>query len=324
MDSAIYLGLVIAFSAETLSPRLAISRADELYRAGNFHGAEQVLTQVLSRSELSRYHPHDVALAHGNLGAFYQDLSKPAEAERQYRKAQAILRPEKDTAAGGVLWHRIALNLASLYLESGQYGKAEHIVNGLKEQDLPGSDDSVRLRGAVASVYMARGNYAEAERVFLSVLDWWEKRSDPGQMAAVLNNLGVLAMERGDTAAAESRLSRGMQLWQAAAGANNPAVLRTMANYSALLLSTGRAIAARDLLERALQTAKAFHKHDTPVTAEIALLYSMALDKTGSRKEARRLRSEAQRASVALAAADPAAHTVNILDLTRRDVRKFR
>lgn len=322
-ESAIHFGVAVILSTDALAPRLAISRADELNRAGDIRGAENALMPVVSSPDLIRKYPEEIALARGNLGALYQDLSRPAEAERQYVKADALLRG-KSTPLSEILRSRISLNLASLFLETGQHGKAERIISELSKRNIEDKNDAARLRGTIGSLHMVRGRYEEARREFLAALEWWNSQNDSMNAAVVLNNLGVLAMEQGDTKVAEAHLSEGVRLWQTMADPDSPASLRGMANYGAALVFNGKGAAAKDILERALGIAKRWHGENTLVTAQVAMLYSAALDTTGSKKEAKRLRTETQRIGAALAAIDPAVHTADILDLARRSPRKFR
>ena len=293
----------------------SIARARELVNAGNLSEAAQELTALLNRPEAATYGPILTATAYSNLGTVLHDMGRPLDAERAYRKACDLLDPLVSDQVGRVLWFRTKNNLASMYLETDQPGKAERIIESLREFDIPEGEDRNRFRGTQASLLMVRGRGRDAEKLFESVLEYWQQHGNMVESAVVLNNLGVLALRRGEARTGLVKLGQALDVWKKAIGPNHPAVLSAAANYGYALLQAGRKDQAADVIESSLAVSRKVHGEATPITAHLTALYAAALRATGRDKEASRMKAEADRMSSALSATDPARHTVDVLDL---------
>lgn len=295
-----------------------IERAQALANSGNLREAEQELIGLLSRPEAAAYDVVVTATAYADLATVYHDMGRVMQAEHAYEKARSLLGEHSTDAMRRILWFRITSNLASMYMESGQTGKAERLVEVLLKRDVPEGEDAGRFKGTQASLLMVRGRHKDAEKLFLSLLEHWRQHGNAKEMAVVLNNLGVLAIRRGDPRTAAVKLGQSLEMWNKAVGANHPAVLSASANYGYALLLAGRKEQAAALIEKSLAVARTVHGEGTPITAHLATLWAEALRATGRGKEASRAKAEAERMSSALSASDPSRHTVDVLDLVRQ------
>ena len=314
MRIPIYFMFAIALLGETPRPEDSVFRAQQLYNAGDIQAAQRELLTLVSRSDAA---PYTLATAWSNLGVIYQDMAKAAESERAYVKARTLLENNPVPPEGRDLWLRTVNNLASMYLETGQPGKAERIIETLARQQVPDGDDGARIKGTIASMHMVRERHREAEEMFLALLKYWDKRGMAKESAVILNNLGVLALRRDDWRTAVARLKRSLECWKEALGTDHPTALTASANYGYALLMNGQRGAAEEVLERTYAVAKSSHEDATPLITHIAALYSVALDANGRKKEARRMKDESERMSSAWGPTDPARHTVDIRDLKR-------
>jgi tetratricopeptide (TPR) repeat protein len=312
MRTAVYIVFAVLAAGQDRTPQQSILRAQELFNRGEMRAGEQELLKVISG--IGSLAPELLSTAWSNLGIIYQDMSRTADAERAYEKAQTLLTDSKAPEVR-VLSMRNINNLASLYLESGQLGKAERMIQLLKSLDVPDAEDAARIEGTVASYDMARGRDRQAEERFIRLLDFWHKKGRAREQAVILNNLGVLALNRSDAGSAASRLRRSLELWNEALGEGHPMSLTARSNYGCALLRLGRGDEASRVLESALHSSQGSFGESSPITAHISAAYSLALGATGRKKEAKRMKADADRISSTLAKTDPARHTVDVRDL---------
>ena len=299
------------------TPEECIKRAQQFYNSGDLRGAETELSALLSRPEAATSGCIANATAYSNLATVYQDMGRALDAERMYEKARDLLSPHLTDPVSRVLWFRTTGNLAAMYMETDQTGKAERLVKILSTFDMPKGEDTARFRGTQASLLMVRGREREAEEQFKTLLEYWREQKNYKECAVVLNNLGVLAIRRGDWRLSAERLHDSLWLWKRAMGAEHPAVLTASANYGYVLMQSGLKQEAAEFLEAALAAARKVHGEATPITAHLAELCSQAMRSTGRTKEAKSLKAEAERMSSALAA-QPGKHVVDVLDLVKR------
>jgi tetratricopeptide (TPR) repeat protein len=315
MRFAIYVLFAALIPAQTLTETPAPA---DLHKVDDLRSLERQLLELLADADALKNDPLRNAMANSNLGVIYQDLGEHRKSERYYIRARALLESQQSSPEQQTLWARTVSNLASLYVEMGQTGKAERLLDALRKANLPEGDDTARMRGTVAGLYLVRGRARQAEELYLSLLKYWEQKPNYRDAAVVLNNLGVLAFQRNDPRTAVGRFRQAVEYWRRAASEDHPSSITARANYGSALLATGDRTQALEVLKTALTQAKAWHGDTAAITGQITALYAEALEASGEKKEARRKREEAKSIVSALAASDPAAHTVDILDLAPR------
>jgi tetratricopeptide (TPR) repeat protein len=74
---------------------------------------------------------------------------------------------------------------------------------------------------------------------------------DHPNVATVLNNLGLLYLEEGNYAEAESAFRRSLAILEKTLGPEHPAVAQNLGNYAKLLDRTGRESEAAEMRARA-------------------------------------------------------------------------
>ena len=306
MRFAIALTCITALAGQTPSAEEQLAKTQQLYIAGDLVKAEKIL---LSLVPLATPTSTWAATAFSNLGVLCHEMGRITEAEHWHMKAKS------HAAVDGPMYAQVLNSLASLYLETGRPGEAERIIGELEKRPLEGHLKA-RLNSNLGALYMVRGRRRDAEKVFLTVLDWWEKNGFVRDAAVVLNNLGLLAMERKDLPTALTRLQRSHDLWLQHAGAYHYSFLRTVANYGAVLLASGRIPEAERMLARARTLAEESHGAEHEITAGISIVYADALAATGRKQEAKRIRTDAMRVGSALR------QTVDVLDFAAERKKK--
>ena len=148
-----------------------------------------------------------------NMGSFYEDQKRYAEAERYYRRALDI------------------------------YGKTlgpDH------------SDVGMALHN-MANLYRDLGRPAEAEPLYLRSYAIWVKSLGPehSSVAASLRERGTLYRDTGRTAEAEVLYRKALALQERTSGPTHPSVAETLNEYAKLLRKVGRAEEAGALETRA-------------------------------------------------------------------------
>jgi tetratricopeptide (TPR) repeat protein len=273
----VFVPLLSAQSTSDIPGRADARNAAEL------HAVENQLLRLAANPGEMQNDPFRMALVHGNLGVVYSDLGDVLRAESSYLKARTLLESAGNTPPTRSLWARTLNNLASMYIETGQYGKAERLVAILRTADPPEEDDRARIRGTEAGLRRVLGRTREAEAAYFDLLRYWEGKKNYHEAAIVMNNLGAVAMDLRDTRAAAQRFRQSLDFWRRALGNEHPASLVAVANYGAALLLTGQKAKARDLLREAVSRATEWHGSGAPITGQVTAMYAAAVEETGDK-----------------------------------------
>lgn len=296
----------------------AIDRAAALHRAGDLIAAEAALQQALSLARAQGGDGLAVAVTLAHLGALHGSLDRVPQAERTCREALAAITTLTDGPDMASLRVRVIVNLATLYIDGGQYGKAERLgVEHLAARTTT-QPEAARLWVIIAALHMGRERQPEAEAWFLRALPVLETAGDLPAAASVLNNLAVIALARNQHQAAAARLERAVAHWEGSGSPQELALARGLANLARVRRAAGRAHEAVPLLERALAITERHLGEEHAWTAAVLRLLAETLPKAGRRTEAKQARQRAARAEAAAALRDDTRHTVDVLDLTLR------
>ena len=154
-----------------------IRRAIELDRQGRYTEAETVLRAVLKQAERLPEDDPRLAASVGSLAVVCEDLGKIMEAERLHRWSISLL--EKSHGRRHPMLSGPLRNLAGLYVEQGQLGQAERLLNRVLALENatagPGEIERAYNLLLLGSVLFARERYTDAEpplRQAASILEW--------------------------------------------------------------------------------------------------------------------------------------------------------
>ena len=241
------------------------------------------------------------------LGLHCKAAARYVEGRVHYRRALAILLREEppDWDALATLYH----NLGGIEHALGNYAAGEALARtGLAIREHLGTADPVELAGdraALAALLDGQGKDAEAERLYHHALRTWARsgRSEPGDVAAALNNLGVLCARRTEWDQAAALLSRAAALKRVALGPDHQDLALTLNNLAVVFRSAGALGRAAAQYRHALQIFERTLGPDHPRT-RICRANARRCSRAASGKEAagELTRAEARRDPDALSA----------------------
>jgi tetratricopeptide (TPR) repeat protein len=294
--------------------------AQQLHSQGDFAGAEKILLAALKDAD--GFAPNDArrAIVLNNLGSVYQFMNRFLEAEQCYRRAVEI---------EGKLWatvddksFRSVLNLAALYIETGQYAKADRL--GLRalaadRRTQQNTLDFARLLLLVADLDQHQGWYGKAQEYDEEALAIFEKSAPDGrQTMDTLNNLCVLYRQSGRNADALSRCERALRIAERMDNLEPSMQALLLANVGTLQYLVHGAAEAEPFYAKALTIAESRLGSEHPLLGRILLSYADLLEHTKRKAQAKQCRRRAKAIMEAASTADSNKYTVDLSDLLRR------
>ncbi len=211
------------------------------------------------------------------------------------------------------------LNLSALYLETGQYGKAEHLgLSSLAERlgaAKPFTPEAAKLAVALGTLACVRGRYSESENYYREAMTIWDKISPNTQETVqTLNDMGVLYRRMGRNSDALRCYERALRIAGAVLRAAHPERIRLLANIGGLYFEM-QAAKSEPFFREALAIGEGALGPDHPLLGQIMLNYSVVLQRTKRKAEAGELRKRAERI---LRSGDTTRYTVDVSDLMQR------
>jgi Flp pilus assembly protein TadD len=194
------------------------------------------------------------AIAWNGLGTAYGREGRFADAERCYLRAGALLEGGDDPRMS----RRIAGNLSTLYLETGQFTRAEHFILRLA----PGAGSELDNEGAtllsnLASVRIGQHRFADAEQLFRRVIDGLAgaKGAEGVHIRAVaMIDISECLVHAGRAADALVLAREALSALEATSNDGFPGdVTKATANVALLAARQGQAAEAEALFRKAIQ-----------------------------------------------------------------------
>lgn len=316
---AVWAGLSPAAAQDSFSDRL--DHSEQLHRQGAYAQAEKQLLALLAEAEVPGAGDlRKVAVLH-NLGSVYHSMSNYLQAEHCYRRALEI-----ETAAGAAAseFHfQSTVNLACLYMDTGQYGKVDrmglHSLAESRPQSRRKEASFARLLATLGALEFVQGRLDAAERSAFKALKLWEELKPDGvELIEVLSNLGLLYMEMGRYAEARASFDRALAMAGATLSAGNPAQLQLLMNAGTFHAVVDGWATAEPFYRRALAIAQDKLGDEHPVLGSILTSYAVLLESAGQKARAKQYKLRAQSIRFANDRIDPRSHTVDVRDLQRR------
>jgi tetratricopeptide (TPR) repeat protein len=139
---------------------------------------------------------HQLMVALNSLGLAYEEMGRFPDAERNFRRALAML---EETGENNKPDHALLLtNLALLYRESGQTIQSEALLRqviAIETDAFPSDDACLTLaRAALAELVLIDGRHEEAERMLQESLAVFEQHPERWrqEIGTVLGDIGVV------------------------------------------------------------------------------------------------------------------------------------
>ena len=273
----------------------------QLTHAGDHRAVGRLAPLLLQ--ELAKPHPK-AALAWNQAGVFFVTQGDYGEAERAYLRGIRLLEKE-GTSTGGL--ELLNLNLASLYLETGQRpGHAEVLCRRALQQAIelygPASPQLANFIYILGASRQQQGDLKDARRYFQQALGLaGNSRDGKLRQSIVLGNLGVLLAQDKEWLQAKDALLQSIALMEPLFGPSHPDLARTHLNLARVYEHLKQWTSAYASLARVREITESRLSPEHPLMAEILSSSASILRKTGHRREARNL----DRRAKAIAAAQP-------------------
>jgi tetratricopeptide (TPR) repeat protein len=257
-----------------------------------------------------------------NLGSVYHFTNRYPQAEQCYRRAVEIEAVAWETADDRPF--RSVLNLAGLYIETGQYAKAERLgLRSLAErQPLRKTADFAKLMALLGDLEQHRGRIGTALEFNEKALAIFQELAPDGRAAMeTLNNLCVLYRESGQNPDALARCERALRIAEGVPNLEPSMQALLLANVGTLQFLVHGPAEAEPFFAKALATAEGGLGREHPLVGRILLSYADLLERTNRKAEANKCRHRAKVILKAASATDSTKYTVDLGDLLRRQSR---
>lgn len=255
--------------AALMDERVAEKRFDEAFRLGE-----------IARSIREKWLPPNtwaIGDIHQRFGHAYLRVGRYRDAEASLLRAlsvgEAIYREQRDVSLFPVL-----AELGELYERTGEHAKAEAHYRreiALREGEQQGPALLWAARFGLARVALARGSYAEAERVFQEALGYfadYEASAYRLIVAEALEMLGTILRIRGDHPRAEAHLTQALALSMRHDGPAQQLVARVSESLARLAIDEHDPRRAEELLDRALRIRREESGARHPDRARVLML----------------------------------------------------
>ncbi len=298
-----------------------LQAAEEFVQKGEYTGAERILVGVLRGMKDDQQDDDRKAVVLNNLGAVYYHLDQYSKAESCYRQAIAIHKRTLGEDAPTTI--RSMVNLAHVYIRSGQLAKAERL--GLREYldrrkaMLRNQPLLARLLDTVGALEKLQGRYRQAERYNRESLALWEKLAPAGvETMEALNNLGALYADTGRHPEALPCFRRVLGIAGTGLGREHPSLITLLAKAGTAHYFIHGPEHAEPFYQRAVSIAERALGPGHSLTGQVMLGYSVVLERAGRNVQAKVYRRRAQNSLAAASRHELGKDTVDLSELQRR------
>jgi tetratricopeptide (TPR) repeat protein len=298
--------------------RETFEQCRRLSAAGQRLQAERTLTAALSDEahfgEVSR------ALIHNRLGTFYFEEGKLLRSQHHHELTLTAL--EKYRVEYEPLVMRIAVNLASSYLEAGQVSKAEKLALKFArcETARTGIADTGRLFSLLGSIASHREDDREAERYYRrakAIFDPMSNEEEGESKAMLLANLARLLGRTGRLAEAAGYAKESMTALAASPAPSPASTIAVLREAARVFAALGRPGEARPLLQRAIAVSESAFGESHGLRAGLLVDWAAVLRAQNRGRDARTLERRASSIRAQSQSENLLGYTVDARSLTR-------
>ena len=283
--------------------RLAIRKAEQLRRSGEYREAYRVLCSVGNRPA-----GRTRAALMNSLGSVLQDLGRLDEAEQQYRRSLRMIENQFGPDDPDLVF---ALNyLGGLMMVRGRLSEAARLRERsleMRERRYPAADPVV-LRGVenLATVRLAQKRFTEAQRLFERARKAWEElRPSAPEAAIALNGLGAVALHNNQKDQAAMFFREAIDRWQPD---TEPLLLAQVLGNLATVVDPDEAL---DHFTRAVALVETHGGREHPLLAPLYDAEAASLRRLHRNRESRELAARAR----GVRQANPAGLSVDVSSL---------
>lgn len=290
---------------EELGWRRAISLARYLENHGRYKEAESKLNEALREARGFGSSDKRMAITWNNMAHLHQVTGRWEEAKREYNTALRIWlqlpRENHNFLMGN------ALNLVGLYLESAQFDQAgklwkQVVAPGMSDVD-PDTPEYPRMKGLLGSLRLSRRRAEEADELFTSAIEAWEKKGDEAaaEIGMALKTRGLARAQLRRFSSASADVDRAIIMYEKKYGTEHPMLVRFLDDAAGVYSEAKNKEAAERCYQRALGLVAVYFGHGHPFEAAILTHYADFLRETGRKQEAKQRLAEARRSRSARA-----------------------
>ena len=219
-------------------------RAEQLHAEGKYAEAEPLYKEALVTDG-----PETIPVLNA-LADLYHVQGRDREAEPVSRRALEL--GERTLPPQDLLLAASLNTLADIYRSTHRYVSAEPLYRralAILETVLGPAHPWVgRGLANLGALRVDTQHYAEADALFKKALEISD--GDSLQVAGILNNMAVCAIERGKFAAAEPYLLRSMRIHAEALKSDDPTMISQLETYALVLRKTRRTSQAKQVYAR--------------------------------------------------------------------------
>jgi tetratricopeptide (TPR) repeat protein len=273
--------------------------ASTYFLAGKYREAEPLFTGAISLWATDAAPSNDLAKAFHNLGAVYRAEGRNADAVRFYLRALSMR--ESLTGLGDASLLPVLNGLGLVYLDMANYVEAENtlqralaIVQAQQAETTENAADTFTAWGVLlenegknadaivwlgkaldiretpdaanglALAYRQEGDLPRAESLYRRALAAYRHASQPGNLVAVLNNLGRVLTEQSQYKEAEQFYHEAIDVAEQRLGPGHADVAIGVSGLGKLMLARRKFSDAEPLLQRAEQIDRKNFAPDHP------------------------------------------------------------
>jgi tetratricopeptide (TPR) repeat protein len=290
-----------------------VESARNLVEAGDFDHAEALFAAALKQAETAGDDLR-IAVVQQNLGGLFDRRGHLLQAENRYLRAiQAI---ERSPLTDDRLLVRTSAALTGLYVQTGQFAKAESLTRRLLS-DHPDADDTDKasLMVGFGVILAHKHRPEEAEQIFHDTVRLYSGTSDPAIreiVATAIANMAGIQVRRGRKSEGMASYRQALTMMEALPTQAPAPFVTTLADYAGVLRAEGARSAADSLYRRAIAIAEARLGAEHAILGALYHEYSGLLRETGRKSEARSLAARARRIRMQSDRENLTGHTVPV------------
>jgi tetratricopeptide (TPR) repeat protein len=294
--------------------------AEQLHRQGQYARAATILREALTEAEATDPGGLRVAVVLNNLGSIYHFMNKFGQAETCYRRAINIEAKAWGTVQDKPI--RSTLNLAALYIDTGQYAKAEYLgLAALASRELeppPPRENIARLFATLGAIDYGLNRRKSAVQYEEKALAIWEHLSPDGVEAMeTLNNLGIMYAADGRNAEALAAFERALAMARKSLSPDDRLRAALLSNAGALHFMEHGAAAAEPFYQLSLSVAEAGLGREHPLVGQVLLSYAVVLQRTRQKTRAKEYKHRGEAILRQASGLDHRKYMVDIHDLLK-------
>lgn len=286
-----------AFASEPLDDWVRrVELGNQLVETGDFDGAAAAYSAAL---EQARAAGDDLrtGIVLQNLGRMLDRKGQLLAAEKSYLRAISAL--EHAGVTDDRLLVRAAAGLSAIYIQTGQYSRAEALIKGVLAAHPGGAAaDKASLTGNLGVALAHKKQFEVAERLLRQTADACAGAADAEMQevgAVTLANLGGLQARAGHRAEAIASYREALAIMGRLPNPSPSTLAVTLSDYANAVFEEGDIKTAEEAYLRSIAVAQARLGPHHLVLAQLLEGYAGVLRDSGRKSEARKLADAARR-----------------------------